>query len=72
MKKKNTYHIKRYWEVCDSVTIEATSVEEAISKAHCEPLGRYPDYVPDSMNSDKDVDVQILKKVGNKQFFTFL
>ncbi len=53
------YSVKRYWEVCDSVEVEAESLELAIIKAHSLPLtaGEYVSY---SINSDEDVDVEAI------------
>lgn len=68
MKKKSAcinkimpkYAVKRYWEVCDSVEVEAENADEAYITAIEEPLSVVPDYVPDSMNIDKDMDIQEL------------
>lgn len=54
------YIVKRYWEVCDEVQVEADTPEEAIEKAHEMRSSKYPEYVPDSINSDPDCDVQEL------------
>jgi hypothetical protein len=59
--ENNTYCVSRYWEAGDQVTVNAPSVEEAIKLAHAKPLSENPDFVPDSMHTDKDADVQILK-----------
>lgn len=55
------FRVKRYWELCDSVEVKAESVDKAIEVAHEMPLdhGRAY-YVPDSINSDPDTDVQPL------------
>jgi len=53
------FAVKRYWEVCDSVEVEADSAPEAIAVAH-EVLidNTKAKYVPDSINSDPSCDVQ--------------
>lgn len=50
------YTVKRYWEVCDYVEVEADSVEEAVEKAHELDLTE-GEHVPDSINSDEEGDV---------------
>ena len=53
------FAIKRYWEVCDTVEVEANSVSEAVDTAHAMPLDNAKaEYVPDSINSDPTSDVQ--------------
>jgi len=53
------FTVKRYWEVCDSVDVEADSASEAVAIAHEMPLANAKaEYVPDSLNSDLDCDVQ--------------
>ena len=55
------YAVKRYWELSDEVEVEASSVDEAIGRAHDLPLDESKgDYVPDSLNSDPEADVQPL------------
>ena len=55
------YSVKRYWELCDEVEVEANSVGEAIDAAHAMPVDNtQAEFVPDSMNSDSFVDVQTL------------
>ncbi len=55
------YAVKRYWEVCDSVDVEANSVGEAIDTAHAMPVdSAKAEFVPDSINSDSFCDVQEL------------
>jgi hypothetical protein len=55
------YAVKRYWEVCDSVEVEASSVGEAIDTAHAMPVdSTKAEFVPDSINSDSFCDVQSL------------
>lgn len=50
------YSVKRYWEVCDTVDVEAENVEEAIEIAT--ELGLTTgEYVMDSFNIDEE-DVQ--------------
>lgn len=52
------YVVKRYWEVCDEVRVEAYSVETAIEAAHALPLDHTKaDYVPDSLDTDPETDV---------------
>lgn len=51
------YSVKRYWEMCDSVEVDALSIEDAITKACDLPLSNKPEYVTDSMNVDEDIDV---------------
>lgn len=51
------YIVKRYWEVCDSVEVDAISSDDAVNKACDLPLSDNPEYVPDSMNVDEDIDV---------------
>jgi len=41
--------------------VGADSVQQAILKAHALPLSRKPEFVPDSIDSDADVDVQEVK-----------
>ncbi len=53
------FNVKRYWEVCDSVQVEADSLEEAIKNAQEMPLTE-GEYVPDSINSDEEVDVEVI------------
>ena len=53
------FAVKRYWEVCDEVELEADSAGEAIETAHAMPLDdTNAQYVPDSMNSDPESDVE--------------
>ena len=52
------FAVKRYWEICDEVEVEADSVGNAIKVAHAMPLDHTKGgYVPDSLNSDPDTDV---------------
>lgn len=52
--------VKRYWEVCDEVQVSAKDKDEAIKKAHDLDLSTTPEYVPDSINSDPETDVQAI------------
>lgn len=55
------FAVKRYWEVCDTVEVEATSVAEAIYVAHAMPVDSFKaEFVYDSLNSDSFVDVHAL------------
>ena len=55
------YAVKRYWELCDTVLVDANSVGEAVETAHALPLNTtQAEYVTDSMNTDTFVDVQEL------------
>lgn len=55
------YSVKRYWQLCDEVEVEATSVDAAIEIAHQMPLDESRgDYVSGSLNSDPSADVQPL------------
>ena len=52
------YIVKRYWELCDTVEVVATSVSKAIELAHELPTNNAKsEYVPDSMNTDPDSEV---------------
>ena len=52
------FAVKRYWEICDEVEVEADSADKAIEAAHALPLDHTKaEYVPDSINSDPDTDV---------------
>jgi hypothetical protein len=56
-----TFLVKRYWEVCDAVRVTANDVATAIATAHELPLNHATaEYVPDSLNSDPETDVQEL------------
>jgi phage FluMu protein Com len=59
------YRVKRYWEVCDSVEVIADSVGKAIIKAHALPLSKKPEFVPDSIDSDPNVDVEQIGQQEN-------
>lgn len=59
------YTVKRYWEVCDSVEVEANSPREAIDTAHEMPVdSTKAEFVPDSINSDSFCDVQPINTGG--------
>ena len=59
------YAVKRYWELCDSVEVEADTPSQAIDKAHDLPLDEHRgEYVQGSLNSDPNVDVQPLNSGG--------
>jgi hypothetical protein len=63
------FAVKRYWEVCDRVEVEADSAEEAIALAHDEPLdAAKAEYVSDSLQSDPECDVQPLPMAALKQY----
>ena len=52
------FKVKRYWELCDEVAVEADDGDKAIEVAHALPLAAAnAHYVPDSLNSDPDADV---------------
>lgn len=54
-----TFAVKRYWELCDTVDVKANSLGQAIEAAHALPLDNTrAEYVPGSINSDPDTDVQ--------------
>lgn len=55
------YVVKRYWELFDSVEVEADSEAQAIARAHEMPTdnGR-AHFVPDSMNTDPDSEVWLV------------
>ncbi len=55
------YAVKRYWQLCDEVEVEAQSVDQAIDLAHAMPLPKTRgEFVMDSLNSDPGADVQRL------------
>lgn len=57
------FAVKRYWEMSDTVYVPATTIDAAILAAHNLPLNlTKAEYVPDSMNSDRETDVQSLPK----------
>jgi len=60
-----TLAVRRYWSICDSIEMEANSVNEAIDIAHAMPVERNKaEFVPDSINSDPSDDVQSLTTGG--------
>ena len=53
------FAVKRYWEVCETVEVDANSPGEAIDSAHALPVDNAKaEFVPDSMNTDSFCDVQ--------------
>jgi hypothetical protein len=55
------FAVKRYWQLCDEVSVEADSPTQAIDLAHELPLDELRgEYVQGSLNSDPDTDVQPL------------
>jgi len=61
------YAVKRYWEVCDSVDVEANSPRDGVDIAHAMPVdSTKAEFVPDSMNIDPTCDVQPLANGGAK------
>ena len=59
------FAVKRYWEICDEVEVEADSADQAMEAAHAMPLDHTKGgYVPDSITSDPDCDVQPLAGGG--------
>lgn len=53
------YAVKRYWELCDTVHVEADDIDKAIEAAHELSVDNSKaEFVPDSMNSDPSCDVQ--------------
>jgi hypothetical protein len=55
------YAVKRYWELCDTVEVDASSVAHAVETAHALPIDNTnAEFVPDSMNTDTFIDVQEL------------
>lgn len=60
------YVVKRYWQVCDAVEVEANSIDDAIELAHETPLDNaLADYVLGSLNSDPSEDVRPLAQRGS-------
>jgi len=61
-----TFAVKRFWQVCDTVQVEADGVDEAIEAAHALPLDHTKArFVPDSINSDPDAEVWSLEGAGS-------
>lgn len=59
------FAVTRHWELCDTVEVEADSVDRAIEVAHAMPLDNTKaEYLPDSINSDPSADVQPLTTGG--------
>ena len=57
------FAVKRYWEMSDTVYVPATTIDGAILAGHALPLNlTKAEYVPDSMNSDRETDVQPLPR----------
>lgn len=52
-----TYSVRRYWTVCDVVTVEAEDKFEANGIAFDLPPTDAPEYLDDSMNNDEEIDV---------------
>jgi len=53
------YAVKRYWQLCDEVQVEADTPDQAIDLAHEMPLDESRgEYVSGSLNSDPANDVQ--------------
>ena len=53
------FKVKRYWQLCDSVEVEADTPDQAIERAHEMPLNEFRgDYVMGSLNSDPHADVE--------------
>ena len=53
------YAVKRYWEVCDTVEVEANEGDiAAIVQQACELDLTHGEYVRGSMNVDEDLDIQ--------------
>lgn len=60
------FAVKRYWELCDTVHVDADGVDKAIEAAHALPLDNTKAaYVPDSINSDPDEEVWSLEGAGS-------
>jgi hypothetical protein len=55
------FRVKRYWEMCDEVDVDAASAEAALEVAHALPLSdTAAQYVSDSLTSDPETDVQLI------------
>jgi hypothetical protein len=55
------FRVKRYWEMCDEVDVDAVSEHRALEVAHALPLDiNKAQYVSDSLSSDPNTDVQII------------
>ncbi len=59
------FAVKRYWQLCDEVHVDADSIDDAIERAHKMPLNEFQgDFVLGSLNSDPHVDVEQLMAKG--------
>jgi hypothetical protein len=59
------FAVKRYWQLCDCVEVEADTPDRAIEIAHEMPLDETRgDYVSGSLNSDPSADVELLAGKG--------
>ena len=53
------FGVKRYWQMCDRVEVEAETPDQAIEQAHKMPLDESRgDFVLGSLNSDSLFDVE--------------
>lgn len=60
------YVVKRYWKLCDTVAVVASSVNKAIALAHEMPTDNAKAaFVPDSMNTDPDSEVWPVARGGD-------
>ena len=52
------FKVHRYWQLCDTVEVEAASLDKAIDAARQIPLDNATaEYVSGSLNSDPECDV---------------
>ena len=59
------FAVSRYWQLCDTLEVEANSVDEAIEIAYNMPLDESQGaFVLGSLYSDPDADVQPLTEKG--------
>ena len=59
------YRVRRYWQLCDKVEVEADSVDGAIERAHDLPLDNpRANYVLGSLESDSCDDVMVISERG--------
>jgi hypothetical protein len=59
------YAVKRYWQFCDAVEVEADSIAQAIERAHEMPLNELQgEYILSSLYIDPSADVAPLVKGG--------
>lgn len=57
------YKVRRYWAMCDTVKVEAASIGQAIEKANAQGINAAKaEYVPDSISSDPQADVELVPK----------